>query len=212
MSNPDLTNLLKWGVENSDSSRKDPTSQVKKSQNLNTEALVALLGNQPSNAQLMREAMEVIKDEEKDLKERLMAFDNFEQLIEGIDNANNLGPLELWESLVKMLRDKEAELRIYAAWCCATAVQNNIKSQERLLILGAIPTIVKLATEDSDPGVRKKAILALSSATRNYQPGLDATLASLPEEHKVNEKLDAADMDSVNILIQKLRDNSKRLG
>lgn len=212
MSDPDLTNLLKWGVENSDSSRKDPTSQVKKSQNLNAEALAALLGNQPSNAQLMREAMEVIKDKEKDLKERLMAFDNFEQLIEGIDNTNNLGPLELWESLVKMLQDKEAELRTYAAWCCATAVQNNIKSQERLLILGAIPTIVKLATEDSDPGVRKKAILALSSATRNYQPGLDATLASLPEEHKVNEKLDAADMDSVNILIQKLRDNSKRLG
>ena len=81
-----------------------------------------------------------------------------------------------------------------------------------MLILGAIPTIVKLAIEDSDPDVRKKAILAISSATRNYQPGLDATLASLPEEHKVNEKLDAADMDSVNILIQKLRDNSKRLG
>lgn len=212
MSDPDLTNLLKWGVENSDSSRKDPTSQIKNRQNLNTEALAALLGNQRSNAQLMQEAMEIIKDEKKDLKNRLVAFDNFEQLIEGIDNANNLGPLELWEPLVKMLRDKEAELRTYAASCCATAVQNNIKSQERLLILGAIPTIVKLATEDSDPDVRKKAILALSSATRNYQPGLDATLASLPEEHKVNEKLDAADMDSVNILIQKLRDNSKRLG
>jgi hsp70-interacting protein len=123
MSDPDLTNLLKWGVENSDSSRKDPTSQVKKSQNLNTEALAALFGNQPSNAQLM-----------KDLKNRLMAFDNFEQLIEGIDNANNIGPLELWEPLVKMLRDKEAELRTYAAWCCATAVQNNIKSQERVSI------------------------------------------------------------------------------
>lgn len=212
MNDPGLTDLLKWGVENSDSSRKDPTSQVKKSQNLNTEALAALFGNQPSNAQLMKEAMKIIEDEENDLKNRLMAFDNFEQLIEGIDNANNLGSLELWEPLVKMLRDKEAELRTYAAWCCATAVQNNIKSQERLLILGAIPTIVKLATEDSDPDVRKKAILALSSATRNYQPGLDATLASLPEEHKVNEKLDAADMDSVNILIQKLRDNSKRLG
>lgn len=212
MNDPGLTNLLKWGVENADSSRKDPTSQVKKSQNLNTEALAALFGNRPPDTQLMKEAMKIIEEEENDLKNRLIAFDNFEQLIEGIDNANNLGPLELWEPLVKMLRDKEAELRTYAAWCCATAVQNNMKSQERLLILGAIPTIVELATEDSDPDVRKKAILALSSATRNYQPGLDAALASLPEEHKVNKKLDAADMDSVNILIQKLRDNSKRLG
>ena len=138
MSDPGLTNLLKWGVENSDSSRKDPTSQVKKSQNLNTEALAALFGNQPSNAQLMKEAMKIIEDEENDLKNRLTAFDNFEQLIEGIDNANNLGPLELWEPLVKMLQDKEAELRTYAAWCCATAVQNNIKSQERVSIFPLI--------------------------------------------------------------------------
>ena len=134
MNDPGLTNLLKWGVENSDSSRKDPTSQVKKSQNLNTEAFAALIGSQLSNAQLMIEAMEIIEDEREDLKDRLMAFNNFEQLIEGIDNANNLGPLELWERLVKMLRDKEAELRTYAAWCCATAVQNNIKSQERVSI------------------------------------------------------------------------------
>ena len=138
MNDPGLTNLLKWGVENSDSSRKDPTSQVKKSQNLNTEALAALFGNQPSNAQLMKEAMKIIEDEENDLKNRLTAFDNFEQLIEGIDNANNLGPLELWEPLVKMLRDKEAELRTYAAWCCATAVQNNIESQERVSIFPQI--------------------------------------------------------------------------
>ena len=138
MNDPGLTNLLKWGVENSDSSRKDPTSQVKKSQNLNTEALAALFGNQPSNAQLMKEAMKIIEDEENDLKNRLTAFDNFEQLIEGIDNANNLGPLELWEPLVKMLQDKEAELRTYAAWCCATAVQNNIKSQERVSIFPLI--------------------------------------------------------------------------
>lgn len=71
---------------------------------------------------------------------------------------------------------------------------------------------MKLATEDPDQGVRKKAILALSSGVRNYQPGLDAAVEHLPEAQKVEGKVDAGDMDAVDAVIQKLRDESQRRG
>ncbi|OCL12916.1 Fes1-domain-containing protein [Glonium stellatum] len=212
MNDPGFTNLLKWGVENSDVSRKDSNAQPNQNQSLNSEALAALFGNRPSDAELMEEFMDSVEDETLELKKRLIAFDNFEQLIEGIDNANNMEPLRLWGRLVEQLGKKEAEFRTYAAWCCAIAVQNNVKAQERLLLSGAIPTLVRLAIEDTHYSVRKKAILALSSAIRNYQPALDEAIASMPKEHTVDQKLDAADMDSVNILIQRLRDHSERLG
>ena len=67
---------------------------------------------------------------------------------------------------------------------------------------------MRLAIEDPDKTVRKKAINALSSATRNFQPGLDAAVESLPEQFKVDRKLDAANMDDVDVVIQRLRDES----
>jgi hsp70-interacting protein len=79
-----------------------------------------------------------------------------------------------------------------------------------LLILGAIPTLVKLALDDGNEAVRRKAIHALSSGVRNYQPGLEAAQAALPDNHKIEQKLDASDMSSVDVLIDKLRDHSKQ--
>jgi hsp70-interacting protein len=64
---------------------------------------------------------------------------------------------------------------------------------------------VRLATEDPEKIVRKKAITAISSAVRNCQPNLDATLPHIPTNLKPQETLDANDMDSVDILINKLR-------
>ncbi|OCK85275.1 hsp70-like protein [Lepidopterella palustris CBS 459.81] len=213
MGEPSLSELLKWSIENSEASLHDPSSQVNTGRPLQTAALAALFGG-PSDADLMRQRMEIIenKTSEHTLQQRITCFDDFEQLIESLDNANNLEILKLWTPLVGQLENQEAELRFYAAWCCGTAVQNNEKSQERLLIVGAIPKLIKLATEDPVEKVRKKAIYALSSAVRNYQPALDAVVESVPEDYKPETKLDATDMDSVDSLIQKLRDNSARLG
>jgi hsp70-interacting protein len=82
-----------------------------------------------------------------------------------------------------------------------------VTDHSQLLIVGAIPTLVRLATEDADKKVRKKAITALSSAVRNFQAGLDASLEQMPSQFKPEEKLDANDMDSVDLLINKLREN-----
>jgi hsp70-interacting protein len=82
-----------------------------------------------------------------------------------------------------------------------------LTNNSQLLIVGAIPTLVRLATEDADQKVRKKAITALSSAVRNFQAGLDASLEHMPAEFKPQQKLDATDMESVDILINKLRES-----
>lgn len=208
-----LNELLKWSIENSAASQDGATAdqtEHPRSQ-LNPELLAQLLGG-PSDADRMRDAMTaiVLPLDKVSLEDKLVAWDNLEQLIEQIDNANNMEPMGLWPPLLQQLQHDEGEMRRMAAWCVSTAVQNNIKSQERLLEHGGIPQLAKLAVEDGEQAVRKKAITALSSAVRNFQPGLDALEQSLPEKVWTRRKLglDAADMDAVDSVIKALRDHS----
>ncbi|KAK4104967.1 Fes1-domain-containing protein [Parathielavia hyrcaniae] len=228
-----LNNLLKWSIENSvpsstaaapngttgitthptDGATADPSSTSPApagpaGSQLNPEILQALFGG-PSEAELMRAAMAVITDADASLETKLVAFDNFEQLIESLDNANNLESLSLWTPLLSLLSHEERELRRMAAWCVGTAVQNNARTQERLLAMGGVPTLVGLATSaDEHEAVRRKAIYALSSAVRNYQPAMDAAAEELKKgghERGQGDKVDAADMDAVDGVIGWLR-------
>ena len=81
-----------------------------------------------------------------------------------------------------------------------------------MLVLGAIPTLVKMATDDTNQAARKKAILAISSGVRNYQPALDKAIESLPADRKVHGKVYANDMGAVDGIIQNLRDESAKKG
>ncbi|EMC96466.1 hypothetical protein BAUCODRAFT_33824 [Baudoinia panamericana UAMH 10762] len=116
----------------------------------------------------------------------------------------------LWAPLVDQLNHAEAEMRRMAAWCCGTAVQNNVKSQERLLAVGGVPKLAKLATDDNNQAVRKKAVSALSSQVRNYQPALDELEHCLPDDVWKRKGLEASEMESVDELISKLRDYAAR--
>lgn len=83
-------------------------------------------------------------------------------------------------------------------------------------MVGAIPILVKLGIEDPVESVRRKAIYALSSEIRNYQPGLDLTLRTLPEEILVEargmgQNFDAGNMETVNLIIDELRRRSQEL-
>ncbi|ROW05996.1 hypothetical protein VPNG_08492 [Cytospora leucostoma] len=181
---------------------------------LTPDILAALLGG-PSDADLMKESMAVITsaDPEVSLENKLIAFDNFEQLIESLDNANNMATLSLWAPLLAQLGHAEAEVRKYAAWCVGTAVQNNEKSQERLLAMGGLPALVRLALDGEEKGdVRRKAVYALSSATRNYQPALDIVLAELVKEgHRAEGEgeVDATNMDAVDAVMEPLKEKAK---
>ena len=212
-----MNDLLKWSIENSQTPPTDGTAaaadpgsnDAPPRQALNTEALRTLMGG-PSEADLMIESMAAIKSPDVSLENKLIAFDNFEQLIESIDNANNMEKLQLWTPLVSVLQHEESQMRKYAAWCVGTAVQNNVKSQERVLALDAIPLLAKLAVEDTDEQVRRKAIYALSSEIRNYQPALDEAVKVLHKEYAPEGAIIATNMDAVDGIINKLREDAAR--
>lgn len=60
------------------------------------------------------------------------------------------------------------------------------------------------ATSDSNPTTRKKAVYALSSAVRNYQPAMNELVKSLPEGYP-RDKTDATNMEDVDSVMDKLR-------
>lgn len=72
------------------------------------------------------------------------------------------------------------------------------------MVLNTLPTLVNIATEDSAPPTRKKAIYALSSAVRNYQPAMNEVVKHLPEGYS-RDKVDAGDMEAVDSVINRLR-------
>lgn len=203
---PGLNSLLKWGVENSDSSRQ-PDQPAREPRGLSADALRALMGG-PSDADLMKEAMSIIvsSDPEVTHDAKMTAFDNFEQLVESIDNANNMEPLGLWSPLISQLDSPVADLRRMAAWCLGTAVQNNTKAQERLLAVNGIDKLCQIALDDVDQAVRRKAVYALSSGIRNYQPAMNQAVKRLPKDIVGPDQVSAADMDVIDAIMEKLRD------
>ncbi len=206
-----LNGLLKWGIENSTTTSNDPEAAPPENRGLNLEAVSALFGG-PSEAELMRAAMEVITnaDGSTTLADKLTAFDNFEQLVESLDNANNLANLSLWPPLLAQLEHEEPEIRRMAAWCVGTAVQNNEPSQERLLAMGGIPRLVGVATRsDEAVDVRRKAVYALSSACRNYQPAMDAFAEEIAKTGRTIGKVDAKNMDAMDEIMDALKEEAK---
>jgi hsp70-interacting protein len=203
---PQLNDLLKWGIENSTDgpNPSDPSASNLRSHPPNSEALAALFGA-PSDAELMQRSMVALQDPEISLENKLIAFDNLEQLIENIDNANNLEPLSLWTPLIELLDNKEPDMQRMAAWCVGTAVQNNPKSQVKALELGVIGKLAAIINREKgtegNEALRKKAAYATSSEVRNFQPAMDKLLEVLGGK----EKVDAGDMDAVDELVAKLR-------
>ncbi|KAH6987546.1 nucleotide exchange factor Fes1-domain-containing protein [Ilyonectria sp. MPI-CAGE-AT-0026] len=209
-----LNELLKWSIEHSETTTNDPQAAAPTS-DLTPELMAAIMGG-PSDADLMKASMEIITSsdaEQVSLEDKLIAFDNFEQLIEGLDNANNMANLSLWTPLLEQLRHDEREMRKMAAWCIGTAVQNNERTQERLLAMGehGVPQLVHLAThEDEHEEVRRKAVYALSSACRNYQPSMDLFAEELTKKGHATGKVDATDMEAVDVVVHGLRDKIKK--
>ncbi|KAI9040930.1 Hsp70 nucleotide exchange factor FES1 [Aspergillus affinis] len=208
-----MNGLLKWSIQNS-TNPSDPNASNASNNNstavadaasrgITPEMISSLLGG-PSDADLMKAAMEALRSDEVDLENKMIAFDNFEQLLENIDNANNMEPLGLWTPLVELLRHEEADMRRMAAWCVGTAVQNNEKAQDKLVLLNALPTLISNATSDPNPATRKKSVYAISSAVRNYQPAMDEAVRHFPEGYP-REKVDAGDMEAVDAIMDKLR-------
>lgn len=239
MSDKHLNELLKWGIENSapadGSTPAAPTAGAGDGaprSNLTPEIIAALMGG-PSDADLMLAAVSNIMSPDPEIthESKLIAFDNLEQLIESLDNANLLAKLGLWTPLIELLGHDDPEFRLMAAWVIGTAVQNNEPCQERLVALGGVERLTAMALGErvrmekragddavvEDKGevetkdVRRKAVYALSSACRNYQPGMDvlsSELARRDGKDAVESKVEATDMEAVDVIINRLRESA----
>lgn len=79
-----MDSLLRWSIENSTPRSADAPPPARK--DLDPEIIDYLLGK--PDAVLMKEALEAALDEKQGEDARIQALDNFEMLVENIDNAN----------------------------------------------------------------------------------------------------------------------------
>lgn len=219
MADKNLSQLLKWSIEaqtaGETTTNPDGTTTTNpppRTSQLTPEILASIMGG-PSDADLMIQSMAAITSPDTPADEKLVAFDNFEQLIESLDNANNMATLALWPPLIAQLDATAPDLRRYAAWCVGTAVQNNEKSQAALLpgaAPGALARLVEMALDGGEEEkVRRKAVYALSSAIRNYQPAMDVVAEELVKKGALGEgqkQVDAADMEAVDEVMNPLKE------
>ncbi|CCK72333.1 Hsp70 nucleotide exchange factor FES1 KNAG_0J02540 [Huiozyma naganishii CBS 8797] len=163
-----MEKLLHWSIANSQGDKE----AIAKAGAPDPKLLEQLFGggNQVDDATLMKECTRAILDDEVELENKLTAMDNFEMLIENLDNANNIENMKLWEPILKMLDFEEAELRQGALSIIGTAVQNNSTSQDNFIKYDTgLEKVIKLAGDMAQPnGVRTKALYALSNLTRNH--------------------------------------------
>lgn len=160
-----MEKLLHWSIANA----QGDSEAVARAGQPDPKLLEQLFGGGPDEPTLMKHAMAVISNPEATLENKLTAFDNFEMLIENLDNANNIENLKLWEPLIAVLDSPESELRAFALSVTGTAVQNNEKSQNNFAkydgSLAKVMQIVGNAQEDAQ--VRIKAFYTLSSLMRH---------------------------------------------
>ncbi|WVW84637.1 hypothetical protein I302_106671 [Kwoniella bestiolae CBS 10118] len=178
-----------------------PSTTTPKRDDLTTEMLDLILGK--SDSITMKEKMAFAVDEGNPVEERVEALDDFEMLIELIDNANNMPILKLWQPLLGLLSSPEPEIVSNALWIIGTTVQNNIKAQAALYIHSAFPLILQSYLLSTSSPVRAKAIYALSASLKHWPLASQALSQSYPSDK------DGKDITGYEVLLRGLGDTDK---
>lgn len=98
-----MDKLLKWSIDASKSDGKTPVDAP------DPKLLNQLFGGK-DEATMMRECMiKILNKQHFDFEQRMVAFDDLEMLVESLDNANNLKPLQMWEPLVGLLDEYKSK-------------------------------------------------------------------------------------------------------
>ena len=90
-----MQSLLRWSIENSDpnalqasTSQQNADASTDPNKKLDPAIIDMILGK--PDAELMKDALTIAVDESRDEDERMQALDDFEMLVEQIDNANSM--------------------------------------------------------------------------------------------------------------------------
>ncbi|KAF8958920.1 hsp70 nucleotide exchange factor fes1 [Entomortierella lignicola] len=167
-----LNELLKWSIINQATEKEDASASggsKKPLEKLDPEMIDAILGK--SDSQLMLEALTVIKNPQATDEDKELAWEDFEMLIQQIDNASNIENMKMWPPILEELKNSNPKFREQAAWVCGTATQNNPKAQAAFLKEKGLTAVIELIS-DSETYVRAKAIYALSGAIKHFEPAL----------------------------------------
>lgn len=174
-----MEKLLAWSIAN-ESGDKEAMEKIGKP---DEKALAQLFGTGgPDEPTLMKQSIQVVENPEADLEAKEVALENFEMLIENLDNANNIENMKMWPSIIKLLNDDQPEpLRILATSIIAIAVQNNPKCQDDFLkhSEGVSKLIAYGADSNTKLVLKYKLLFAVSSLIRNH-----------PDSFKFFSKLD----------------------
>ncbi|SPO47060.1 related to FES1 - Hsp70 nucleotide exchange factor [Moesziomyces antarcticus] len=169
--------LLKWGLANSTTAAGPSVEQIsadiesgRRPDLADPHLYEAIMGK--SEAQMMAEQLSVAVDESRSVEDRCTALDNFEMLIETIDNANNMTSMNMWPSIVGLMASSQPEIQTAAAWILGTAVQNNDKAQMAVLPHEPVRAVVDLF-QSGDEKVRAKAMYALSGLIKHNPAAMD---------------------------------------
>ncbi|KAH8114825.1 nucleotide exchange factors-like protein [Phellopilus nigrolimitatus] len=171
-----MQSLLRWSIENTDrtgGNGGDGSSQQPKQ--IDPEIINVLMGRPES--ELMKDALAVATDVEKNEDDRLQALDDFEMLVENIDNAINIGKMDMWPPLQELLTSPSSSDKIRSAvlWIIGTAAQNNPAAQNAYIPLPNSPLskiLERLAPNESSSGTRSKAVYALSGLLKHNARGV----------------------------------------
>ncbi|KAI0791034.1 nucleotide exchange factors-like protein [Abortiporus biennis] len=159
-----MESLLRWGIEHSAGQPAQPAPRL----DLDPGIIDAILGK--PDAELMKEALAIALDESKDEDDRIQALDDFEMLIESIDNANDLEKLKMWEPIHKLLISPTSTdgIKRQVLWIIGTAVQNNPSAQTSYLALSPLPTLLSfLSPSVPSEKTRSKAVYAISGLLKH---------------------------------------------
>ncbi|WFD33374.1 hsp70 nucleotide exchange factor fes1 [Malassezia cuniculi] len=172
--NRNADELLRWGLANSNRGDGAPSiAQISEDiaagrrPDLADPALYeAIMGK--SEAQMMIEELTVAADTSRSIDDRAVALDNFEMLIEQIDNANNMESLGMWPVVISFCgSEHDPQIQSAGAWIIGTAIQNNDKAQVVALRHGVLRALLPLLGSSSAE-VRSRGIYAISSLLRHF--------------------------------------------
>lgn len=121
------------------------------------------------DTQLMKEDISVLvcNDPQITIDDKLTALEDFEILIQNLDNANNISPMGIWPEIAKLYTykgEEEDEFKSLAALITGTAVQNNTKCQNDFIkIVGqdGFNNLISLLN-DKNFNVKARSLYALS--------------------------------------------------
>lgn len=166
--------LLRWGLAHSNQEHSHQTiAQVsddiaagRRPDLADPELYNTIMGK--SDAQRMSEELIVAADPARAVSDRKTALDNFEMLIELIDNANNMEPLGMWPTVIGLCApSNDPQIQALAAWIIGTAIQNNDKGQVVALTHGALPALLPLLSSPHTE-TRSRALYAVSALLRHF--------------------------------------------